>query len=137
VAKPGTVTRSVIDWFNDERAAPKTFDIGWQAFQPGSIEPSAETQVRLDRFAGEMRAADDVNATLRVCTRNGDASALERARSRAKRLIQMLVAARIEPSRISAVICRLPGTKNLTSSASAQDGETIGITLEHRLQGMD
>ena len=33
--------RAVIDWFNDDKAAPRTFDIGWQAFQPNSAEPAA------------------------------------------------------------------------------------------------
>jgi hypothetical protein len=131
IARPGTISRTVIDWFNDKKAPPKTFDIGWQAFQPGSIEPAAESQVRLERFAGEMRANHEVTAKLLVCTLANDAASVQLAGRRANRLMQMLVADRIEPARLSAVTCRLPNARANSSAPSSQDGENIRLVLEH------
>ena len=131
IARPGTISRAVIDWFNDEKAPPKIFDIGWQAFEPNSIEPAAESQVRLERFAGEMRANHEVKAKLLVCTLANDAASVHLASRRANRLMQMLVADRIEPTRISAVICRLPNAQGIPPAPSSQNGENIRIILEH------
>jgi hypothetical protein len=131
IAKPGTISREVIDWFNDEKTPPKTFDIGWQAFQPNSIEPAAESQVRLERFAGEMRANHEVTAKLLVCTSTNDAASVQLASRRANRLMQILVADRIEPMRLSVAICRLPNAQAGTSAPSSQNGEVIRIGLEH------
>ena len=132
IAQRGTVSRAVIDWFNDDRAAPKMFDIGWQAFQPSSADPGVESGIRLERFAGEMRANPDVKAKLLVCTSTNDAVAIQLAARRANRLKQILIADRIEPDRLSAGTCRLPTRQSATASPSRQDGDVIEIVLEHQ-----
>ena len=129
IAKPGTVSRTVIDWFNNPNAASKTFDIGWQAFEPGSAQPVPESEVRLDRFAVEMHANPDVEAKIIVCTAATDRDALRLASLRAARLEQLLVARQVEPRRLSAATCRLRDADKAAASQSAQDGEVIGVAL--------
>jgi hypothetical protein len=119
----------VIDWFNKQDALPKTFDIGWQAFEPNSDQPAPESEVRLDRFAVEMRANPDVRAKVIVCTATDDGDAMRLASLRAARLDQLLVARQIEPNRISSATCRLRDAAKVAASQSAQDGQVIAIAL--------
>jgi len=128
-AQPGTISRDVVDWFNDAKAPAKAFNIGWQPFEPGSAQPIAESQVRLQRFAAEMRANREVKAKIIVCTATADVGAAKLAARRAARLSQLLVADHIPADRISAATCRLPSDRPVPASSSTQDGEVIEIIL--------
>jgi hypothetical protein len=129
VAKPGTISRDVIDWFNDGRAPPRSFDIGWQPFEPNSAQPVADSQIRLGRFAVEMRANRDINAKIFVCTTKTDSGATELAKRRATRLTQLLVAEHVPADRISAATCSLNDARRVAAFRSNQDGEVIEIAL--------
>jgi hypothetical protein len=129
VAKPGTISRDVIDWFNNGKAPAKTFDIGWQPFEPNSAQPVADSQVRLQRFGLEMRANRNVKARIVVCTTKTDSGATELAKRRATRLTQLLVAEHIPADRVSATTCRFSDATRVAASRSAQDGEVIEIAL--------
>jgi hypothetical protein len=131
IAQQGTISRAVIDWFTDIQAPAKAFDIGWQAFQPNSADPAAESQARLERFADELHAYRGVRAKLVVCTSTSDAAATQLASRRAQQLKKILVTENIEAARISTATCRLRTPGNAASSPSSQDGEIIRIVLEH------
>jgi hypothetical protein len=126
VAKPGTISRDVIDWFNDKSAGPRQFDIGPQPFGPNSDLPEPEAEVRLARFATELKANPDVNARIIVC---GSDNAEDRrlAASRAYRLKEELAAKQIEASRISAETCLARG--GAASPPTEQDQQVIRIAL--------
>lgn len=132
IARPGTISRALIDWFNNPAAPPKTFDVGWAPFEPRSAEPAPESAVRLQRFAVEMRANPDVKAKVIVCTASNDKKAIRLSKLRAARLEELLVASQIDASQISANTCRLRDSKNVPNFQSAQDGEIIGIALSRR-----
>ena len=129
IAQPGTISRGVIDWFNDKKAPAKAFNIGWQPFAPNSAEPAADSQVRLQRFVIEMQANRDVAAKVIVCTAANDPASVSLAKLRAARLEQLLVASHIRPDRVSAATCRLPNAKRVAASPSTQDGEVIEVVL--------
>jgi len=129
VAQPGTISRDIIDWFNDKRAPAKTFDVGWQPFEPNSAQPDPESQVRLERFAVEMRANRDVNARVIVCGTTNGRGAAELARLRASRLVQLLVARHVPAERVSAAICRPNDVSRVAAFPSARSGGVIEIAL--------
>jgi hypothetical protein len=77
-----------------------------------------------------------VKTKLLVCTSANDAASAILASRRARRLAQILVANRIEATRISAVPCRLPNGQSISAAPSSQNGEIIRIVLEHEAQRM-
>jgi outer membrane protein OmpA-like peptidoglycan-associated protein len=129
VAKPGTLTRDVVDWFNDKNAAPARFDLGRVAFVHNSPVPAPEAEMRLRRFAGELKASRTVKAKIFVCTGGSAASDAELAALRAQQVSNALIASRIERSRISADTCRVKPARN-GPSASEQDEQVVIIQLE-------
>jgi outer membrane protein OmpA-like peptidoglycan-associated protein len=132
VARPGTISRDVIDWFNDKKAPPRRFDIGRLPFVPNSAVPAPETQVRLQRFATELKANPTVRAKVQVCTAGGDAADARLAALRAYHLKAALVANRIDADRISTETCRAGDARNAAGSASEQDGQIIAIVLDRQ-----
>ena len=128
VAKPGTISRDVIDWFNDKAASPEQFDIGPQLFIPNSDRPAPEAEVRLGRFVTELKANVDVNARIIVCGSGGSSADRQLAAARALRLKKELVARQIEASRISTESCNASIGGN-APQASKREGQTVGIAL--------
>jgi outer membrane protein OmpA-like peptidoglycan-associated protein len=128
VAQPGTVSRDVIDWLNDKSAGPRKFDIGRQPFVPNSDDPAPEAEVRLARFARELKANPDVNARILVCSSARDGADQQLAASRAQRLKEELAEKLIDASRISTEPCRTSTTPGSAPSAE-QDGQVISIAL--------
>ena len=128
VAKPGTISRNVIDWFNDKAARPKQFDIGPQPFIPNSDRPAPESEVRLGRFVTELRGNPDVNVRIIVCGPGGSSADRQLAAARALHLKEVLVAKQIDASRISAETCNASIRGN-APQASKQEGQTVGIAL--------
>jgi hypothetical protein len=129
IAKPGTLTRDVVDWFNDKSAAPARFDLGRVPFVHGSAVPAPAEEVRLRRFAAELKASPTVKARILVCT-SGDAAADARlAALRAQRLSSELIAKRIEGNRMAAETCRVKQARGV-ASASEQDEQVVIIQLE-------
>jgi outer membrane protein OmpA-like peptidoglycan-associated protein len=126
VARPGTISRDVIDWFNSRSAGPKQFDIGRQPFVPNSDLPQPEAEVRLARFATELKANPEVNAKIFVCSSGDDAANRELAAGRARRLKKELVAKRIDDSRISIASCV---ARAAAGRESERDGQIVGIAL--------
>ena len=128
IAKPGTIARDVIDWFNDPTAGPRRFDIGRQPFFPKSDRPEPEAEVRLARFATELRANPDVNATIFVCGSGRSVADRQLALKRADRLEKEFKAQQIGTDRVSAETCiaKNPGG---TGTASEEDGQLISIAL--------
>jgi hypothetical protein len=129
IAQPGTVSREVIDWLNDASAGPKQFDIGRQPFLPNSDLPAPEAEVRLARFATELKANPDVNARIIVCSSDGNGADQQLVASRANRLKEALAAMLIDASRISTETCRAGATPGPTTSE--RDGQVIRIALSH------
>lgn len=128
VAKPGTISRDVINWFNDKSAGPTQFDIGSQPFVAKSDVPAPETEVRLARFATELNANLDVNAEIMVCGSTASASDRQLAAGRAQRLENELEGMEVDSSRISIGRCGAKAAE-AAPSASDQDGQTISIIL--------
>jgi outer membrane protein OmpA-like peptidoglycan-associated protein len=131
IAKEGTISRSVIDWFNNERAAPARFDIGPVPFEANSVAPSPETEVMLQRFGAELRANPEVLVTVHVCTSDDASSDARLAMARANRLKAELVAELVDAKHITTKACSLRGSGQRAASASEQDGQFIGIELRH------
>jgi hypothetical protein len=127
IAQPGTLSRDVVDWFNDKNAAPKHFNVGWLRFVPGSAEPTVDTQVRLQRFAFEMKANPAVTAKVQVCTSSSDAADARLAALRANHLKAALVANRVDADRIATQTCQMRGSAN----AAQHDVQFIGVVLAH------
>jgi hypothetical protein len=127
VAKPGTISRDLIDWFNDKTARPTRFEIGWLRFAPNSVNPDSDTQVRLQRFADELRVNPTVTAKVQVCTSTSVAESVRLAALRADRLRAALVANGVSSDRIATQTCQ----RNSTDVAR-QDEQFIGIVLDHR-----
>jgi hypothetical protein len=126
IAKKGTISRDVIDWFNNVSSGPTQFDIVGEPFVPNSDLPASETEVRLGRFATELTGNPDVNVAIMVCGSAGNAADRRLAAERASRLKEQLVAKQIDPGRISTALCDenagLP-------AASRHDGQIIRIAL--------
>ena len=127
VAKPGTLMRDVVDWFNDKNAAPARFDIGLVPYLHKSAVPAPDQQVRLNRFSSELRASRTVKARILVCTATNDAADAKLAALRAEWLGKELIANRIESDRISTDTCRIKETKK---AGSEQDAQDVIIQLE-------
>jgi len=127
IAKPGTISRDVIDWFNDRSAGPRQFDIGRQPFVPNSDRPAPEAEVRLARFATELKANPDVNARIIVCSTTHNGADRQLAASRAHRMKEELAAKLIDASRISTEPCRASATSG--RAPSEQDAQAIRIAL--------
>ena len=132
LARPGTISRDVIDWFNNPKAPTRRFDIGRLPFVPNSPVPAIDTGVRLQRFAAELKANPTVNAMVQVCTSGNDASNVRLAALRADHLKAMLVAYRVNADRISTEVCRAGDSGGASGSASDQDGQIIGIVLDRQ-----
>jgi hypothetical protein len=128
IARPGTISRNVIDWFNDKSAPPRQFDIGPQPFVPNSDLPEPEAKVRLARLATELKAYPAVNAEIIVCSA-ANASARRLAASRAYRLKQELAAKQIETDRISAETCLARAAQGAAPPAPEQDEQVVRIAL--------
>jgi outer membrane protein OmpA-like peptidoglycan-associated protein len=129
VAKPGTLTRDVVDWFNDKGAAPARFDLGRVPFVHGSAEPSPDQVVRLNRFASELKASRTVKTKILVCTSTNGAADAGLAALRAQRVSDELIANRIERNRVSAETCRVKPARG-GASVSEQDEQVVIIELE-------
>jgi outer membrane protein OmpA-like peptidoglycan-associated protein len=129
VAKPGTLTRDVVDWFNDKNAPPARFDLGPVAFLHNSAVPAPDQQVRLNRFASELKASRTVKTKILVCTSGNAAADGELAALRARRVSDELIAGRVEPNRISAGTCRVKPARGV-ASVSEQDEQVVIIELE-------
>lgn len=132
LAKPGTISRDVIDWFNNRNAPARRFDIGRLPFVPNSAVPAADTQVRLQRFAAELRANPTVNAIVQVCTAGSDEADVRLAALRANQLKADLVANGVDAGQVSAETCRTHEARAVQASASEQDGQIIGIILDRQ-----
>lgn len=128
IAQPGTVSRDVIDWMNDESAGSRQFDIGRQPFAPNSEIPAPEAEVRLARFATELKANPDVNARIIVCSSAGNGADQRLAARRAHRVKEELAARLIDASRVSTEPCRTSAGPAGAPSAE-QDGQAISIAL--------
>jgi outer membrane protein OmpA-like peptidoglycan-associated protein len=131
VAAPGTISRDVINWFNDKSASPRQFDIGVEPFMPNSIVPAPEAKVRLARFAMELKANPDVNTTITVCSSGSSTGDRQLAVGRAIRLKGELAAMQIDASRISTRACGSTAGSASAASASQRDGQIINIALAH------
>lgn len=129
VAKRGTLTRDVADWFNDKSAAPARFNLGPVPFVHGSANPAPDQEVRLRRLAAELKASRTARARLLVCTSGKGAADALLAALRAQRVNDELIANRIERDRISAETCRVKPATGV-ASASEQDEQTVIIELE-------
>jgi len=129
VAKPGTLTRDVVNWFNAKDAAPERFDLGKIPFVHGSAEPAPDQLVRLNRFASELKASRTVKTKILVCTGTDTAADAALAALRAQRISDELIANRIERSRVSAETCRVKLAQGV-ASVSEQDEQTVIIELE-------
>lgn len=129
VAKPGTLTRDVADWFNDKSAAPARFDLGRVPFLNNSAVPAPDTEVRLRRFAHELKASPTVKAKILVCTSGNAAAGGGLAALRAQQLSNELIANRIERNRISTETCRVKQARG-AASTSGQDQQIVLILLE-------
>jgi outer membrane protein OmpA-like peptidoglycan-associated protein len=127
IAEPGTISRDVIDWFNNETAPRRRFDIGRLAFVPSSAVPAPDTEVRLRRFATELKANPTVRATVQVCTSDNDTADARLAALRANRLKAALVANRVNADRIATQTCQMRGT----TKVARQGVQFIGIVLAH------
>jgi hypothetical protein len=132
LAKPGTISRDVIDWFNNRNAPTRRFDIGRLPFVPNSAVPATDTAVRLERFATELKANPAVNAAIQVCTSGSGAADVRLAALRADSLKATLVANRVAADRISTEVCRAGDSGSVSGSASDQDGQHIGIVLDRQ-----
>lgn len=128
VAKPGTLTRDVVDWFNDTSAAPARFDLGLVPFVHGSAVPAPDQEVRLTRFASELKASRTVKTKILVCTSTNAAADAELAALRAQTVSDALIASRIERNRVSADTCRVKPAKGV-AAPSEQDEQTVIIEL--------
>jgi len=131
MASKGSISRDVIDWLNNASAPLARFDIGRMPFERNSAVPAPGTQVRVQRFATELRAYPGVHATVFVCT-SADGPGEERlAIARVNRLNSILTANRVSADRISTRQCRVRNA-NRSAAPSDQDGQYIGIVLERR-----
>jgi hypothetical protein len=127
VAGPGTVSRNMIDWFNNQSAPPMHFDIGWLRFAPDSAAPAVETQLRLQRFVTELKANPAVTAKVQVCASSSNAADVRLAALRANHLKAALVANRVDADRIATQTCQ----KRRAPDAARPDVQFIGIVLAH------
>jgi len=130
MASRGTIGRDVIDWLNDPGAPPARFDIGRMPFVRNSAVPAPDTQVRVERFATELRAYPGVYTTILVCTSADGPGEAPLAIARANRLMAILTANRLLADRISTEPCRVRNVHR--AAASEQNGQRIGIVLERR-----
>ena len=129
VAKRGTLTRDVADWFNNKSAGPARFDLGPVPFVHGSPTPAPDQEVRLRRLAGELKASRTATAKLLVCTSGNSAADAQLAVLRAQRLNSELIANRIEANRISTDTCRVKPARG-AAPQSEQDAQVVIIQLQ-------
>ena len=127
MASRGTIGRDVIDWLNDPSAPPARFDIGRMPFVRNSAVPAPDTQVRVERFATELRAYPGVHPTILVCTSADGPGEATLATARANRLEAILTANRVPADRISTEPCKVSNVHR--AAASEKDGQHIGIVL--------
>ena len=130
MASKGTIGRDVIDWLNNPSAPPARFDIGRMPFVRNSAVPAPDTQVRVERFAAELRAYPRVHTTIFVCTSADGPGEGSLAIARANRLEATLTANHVPGDHISTQPCRVRDVQ--PAAASEQDGQHIGIVLERR-----
>jgi outer membrane protein OmpA-like peptidoglycan-associated protein len=128
MASKGTIGRDVIDWLNDGSAPPARFDVGRMPFVRDSAVPAPDTQLRVERFATELRAYPGVHTTIFVCTSVDGPGEASLATARADRLIAILAANRVPADRISMQPCRVRNVHR--AAASEKEGQHIGILLQ-------
>jgi hypothetical protein len=129
LARPGTLSRDMIDWFNDVNARPRRFDLGSVRFLRNSAQPAPDSEVRLQRFTAELKASPTVKAKVLLCTSASSDADASLAALRAERLSNELIANGIDRGRISAEACQLKQTRGI-ASASERDQQVVSVLLE-------
>lgn len=93
VAPRGTIGRQIADWLNSGRVGSRLFDVGGTQFTGQSLEPTMETEARLQRLATMLKANRDVRLSIIA------SAGLES--SRAARLLKVLARDGVAPGQLS------------------------------------
>ncbi len=101
VVPSGSVGSTIVSWLTAGDTGTRAFDVGDQSFRQGSDELTQLGVLRLERFAGMMRADSRVKARVFVFTDGVGSSDEQLAEKRTARIRTELLARRVPISRIS------------------------------------
>ena len=101
VVPSGSVGSKMVSWLTGGGTGTRAFDVGDQAFRPGSDELTQLGLLRLERFAGMMRADSGLKARVILFTDGVSRLDDQLADKRTARIRTELIARRVPISRIS------------------------------------
>ena len=115
VVPSGSVGSKMVSWLTGGGTGTRAFEVEDQAFRPGSDEPTQLGLLRLERFAGMMRADSNVKARVIVFTDGARGSDDQLADKRTARIRTELIARSVPSSRISTEARAAPANATISN----------------------